>query len=145
MGAIVEMSPEVIIMIIGVVIVILTILVVVIKIGMRRAPLKPRKKTYKARWADLQKLRKTKDTWPEAVFAADKLLDRALVKKGFKGKSMGERLVSAQRKLTNNDEVWFAHKLAKKLHDNPDTKLKEKEVKNALVGFRQALKDLGAL
>ncbi len=139
------MSPEVIIAIIGFVIVGLTILVVVIKIGMRRAPLKPRKKTYSARWKDLQKYCKTKETWPEAIFAADKLLDKALIKKGFKGKSMGERLVSAQRTFTDNDGLWYAHKLCKNLRDNQDLKLKEKEVKNALVGFRQALKDLGAL
>lgn len=145
MGAIVEMSPEVIIMIIGVVIVILTTIVVIVKMGMRRAPLKPRKKTYSARWTELQKLCKSKETWPEAIFAADKLLDKALIKKGFKGKSMGERLVSAQRKLTDNDDVWYAHKLSKKLHEDPAKKLKEKEVKEALVGFRQALKDLGAL
>lgn len=139
------MSPEVIIMIIGVVIVILTVVVVVVKMGMRRAPLKPRKKTYSARWAELQKFCKQKETWPEAIFAADKLVDKALVKKGFKGKTVGERLVSAQRKLSDNDSVWYAHKLCKKLQENPSMRLKEEEVKDALVGFRQALKDLGAL
>lgn len=139
------MSPEIIIAIIGFVIVGLTILVIVIKVGMRRAPLRPRKKTYNARWRELQKFCKTKETWPEAIFAADKLLDKALIKKGFKGKSMGERLVSAQRTFTDNDDLWYAHKLSKRLRENPDLKLKEKEVKNALIGFRQALKDLGAL
>lgn len=139
------MSPEVIIAIIGVVIVVLTILVIAIKIGMRRAPLKPRKKTYNARWKELQQYCKTKETWPLAIESADKLLDKALIKKGFKGKSTGERMVSAQRKLTDNDGVWYAHKLCKKLRENPDMKLKEKEVKEALMGFRQALKDLGAL
>lgn len=139
------MSPEVIIALIGFVIVGLTILFIVIKMGMRRAPLKPRKKTYNARWKELQKYRKTKDTWPQAINAADKLLDKALIKKGFKGKSMGERLVSAQRTFTDNDSLWYSHKLSKKLRENPELKLKEKEVKEALIGFRQALKDLGAL
>ncbi len=139
------MSPEVIIAIIGFVIVGFTVLFIVIKMGMRRAPLKPRKKTYNARWKELQGYCKSKDTWPQAIIAADKLLDKALIKKGFKGKSMGERLVSAQRTFTDNDGLWYAHKLCKKLHENPSMKLKEKEVKNALIGFRQALKDLGAL
>lgn len=139
------MSPEVIIALIGFVIVGLTILFIVIKMGMRRAPLKPRKKTYNARWKELQKYCKTKDTWPQAINAADKLLDKALIKKGFKGKSMGERLVSAQRTFTDNDSLWYSHKLSKKLRENPELKLKEKEVKEALIGFRQALKDLGAL
>jgi len=139
------MSPEVIIATIGFVIVGLTMIVIVGRVGMRRAPLKPRKKTYNTRWKELQQFCKTKETWPDAIFAADKLLDKALLKKGFKGKSMGERMVSAQRKLTDNDDVWYAHKLCKKLRDDPTMKLKEKEVKEALVGFRQALKDLGAL
>lgn len=139
------MSPEVIIALIGFVIVGLTILFIVVKMGMRRAPLKPRKKTYNARWKELQKYCKTKDTWPQAINTADKLLDKALIKKGFKGKSMGERLVSAQRTFTDNDSLWYAHKLSKKLRENPELKLKEKEVKEALIGFRQALKDLGAL
>lgn len=139
------MSPEVIIAIVGFVIVGITMLVVILRIGMRRAPLKPRKKKYRSQWNELQKYCKAKDTWPEAIFAADKLLDKALIKKGFKGKTMGERLVSAQRTFTDNDELWFAHKLSKKLHETPPPKLKEKDVKDALIAFRQALKDLGAL
>jgi hypothetical protein len=139
------MSPEVIIAIIGFVIVALTGLVVVLKFTFRRAPLRPRKKSYTKRWKDLQKYCKTKETWPEALFRADSLLDRALIKRGFKGKTMGERLVNAQRKFTDNDELWYAHKLCKKLRDNPELKLKEREVKDALIGSRQALKDLGAL
>ncbi len=139
------MSPEAIIAIIGFVIVSLTVLVVTLKFSLRRAPLKPRKKSYQKRWKELQAYCKTKETWPQALFAADKLLDKAMIRRGIKGKTMGERLVNAQRKFTDNDELWFAHKLCKKLYDNPDLKLKEQDVKDALIGFRQALKDLGAL
>ncbi len=58
---------------------------------------------------------------------------------------MGERLVQAQHLLSDNDGVWFGHKLRAKIETDPAAKLKEKEVKSALVGIRQALKDLGAL
>ena len=58
---------------------------------------------------------------------------------------MGERLVDAQRVLTNNDAIWFAHNLAKKAVNDSTMKLKESDVKKSLVGFRQALRDLGAL
>lgn len=145
MGAVSFMSPEVIIAIIGVAIVIITIIFIVLKFTWRRAPLKPRKKTYTAKWQELQQYCKHRETWPKAVEEADRLLDKAMIKRGFKGKSTGERLVSAQRALTDNDAVWYAHKLCKKLREDPGVKLKEKEVKEALVGFRQALKDLGAL
>ncbi len=97
------------------------------------------------RWKELQKLCGDKTTWPLAVIDADKLLDEALRKSRVKGKTMGERLVTAQHDLTNNDAVWFAHKLRNKLVHEQYSGLKENDVKNALIGFRQALKDLGAL
>lgn len=108
-----------------------------------RRKLKPAK--FKSQWTELQKFCKSKDTWPLAIINADKLLDEALKKKHLKGRSMGERLVEAQKLLTDNDAVWYAHNLSKKLLDDSYGKLKESEVKKSLVGVRQALRDLGAL
>jgi len=100
---------------------------------------------YSKRWKDLQKLLGDPQTWPLAIIDADKLLDEALKQTRVKGKTMGERLVSAQHELSNNDAVWFAHKLRNKLVHEDYRKLKQGEVKDALMGFRQALKDIGAL
>jgi hypothetical protein len=58
---------------------------------------------------------------------------------------MGERLVSAQRELTDNDGVWFGHKLRNRLVHETNVKLTKQEVQEALVGIREALKDLGAM
>lgn len=99
---------------------------------------------FQNKWRDMQKLLANKDNWKQAVVDADKLLDEALRKKRFKGKTMGERLTKAQRLLTDNESVWFGHKLRAKIESEPDAKLKEKDVKDALLGIRQALKDLGA-
>ncbi len=104
-----------------------------------------RPERFQKKWHDLQVFCKDKTTWPNAIIDADKLLDEALKKKRFKGRSMGERLVQAQRMFTDNDGVWFGHKLRAKVETEPDAKLKEKDVKDALLGIRQALKDLGAL
>lgn len=110
----------------------------------RHRPARLNNEYFQMRWRDLQKLCGDKNTWPMAVIDADKLLDEALRKRRYKGKTMGERLVTAQRELSNNDAVWFAHKLRNKLvHEH--ISLKESDVKDALIGFRQALKDLGAL
>jgi hypothetical protein len=111
---------------------------------LRRRPRKLKTNRFQERWTDLQKMCADKSTWPEALIAADKLLDEALKKSRFTGKSMGERLTKAQRSLTNNEAVWFGHKLRSKIENDPNIKLKESEVKQALVGIRQALKDLGA-
>ena len=80
-----------------------------------------------------------------AVIDADKLVDEALKKLRFNGKTMGERLVAAQRSLSNNDGVWYAHKLRNRLVHEPSVRLKKNEAQSALTGFRQALRDLGAL
>ncbi len=98
------------------------------------------------KWKEVQLFCKDKDLWSKALIDADKLLDKALKKRKFKGKSMGERLVNAQRYITDNDDIWDAHNLVKKLIDAPDkVRLKENDVKEALISFREALKDLGAL
>ena len=102
-------------------------------------------KKFQEQWKELQKYCASKETWALAVVDADKLLDEALKKKGIKGKSMGERLVEAQRQLSDNDGVWFAHNLAKKLLEDSVSRLREADVQKSLVGVRQALRDLGAL
>lgn len=99
---------------------------------------------FQAKWKEAQVYCKDTATWPLAVINADKLLDEALKRRRFKGKTMGERMVSAQRELSDNDGVWYAHKLRNRLVHEADVKLREPDVKKALVGIRQALKDLGA-
>lgn len=97
------------------------------------------------KWLDAQKLCKSKETWPLAIINADALLDEALKKSGYKGKTMGERMVSAQRDFSDNDNLWFGHKLRNKLVHETNVPLKERDVKDALIGIRQGLRDLGAL
>jgi hypothetical protein len=129
---------------------IIAVVILVVVIGIIFLVLEHRPRTlnvdyFKKRWQELQKLCANRATWALAIIDADKLLDEALKKAHFKGKTMGERLVSAQHTLTNNDSVWFGHKLRNKIVHESDTKLRQKDVRAALVGFRQALKDLRAL
>jgi hypothetical protein len=110
----------------------------------KRKPRRLKPDYFAAKWKELQQYCRNKETWPQALVMADKLLDEALKKRRYKGKSMGERMVSAQRKISNNDSLWYAHNLCKKAAENADIRLKEADVKQALMGIRQALKDLGA-
>lgn len=114
-------------------------------VWLKRRPKHLNKEYYQERWQTLQGLLKDKSTWPLAVIDADKLLDDALKRMHYKGKTMGERLVSAQREISDNDGVWFGHKLRNRLVHESNVKLTEKMVKEALLGIRAALKDLGAL
>jgi hypothetical protein len=110
-----------------------------------KRPPKLKREYFKQEWQDLQKLLRNKDRWDVALVRADKLFDIALKKNRYRGASMGERMVKAQKKFTDNDGAWFAHKLRKEVESNPDFKLTEKDLKAALVAIRQVLKDLGAL
>lgn len=110
-----------------------------------RLPKRLKQDRFSDRWKSLQSSLKDRTQWADAIVIADKMLDEALKKRKFKGGSMGERMVSAQRYFTNNDDLWFAHNLCKKLKADNELKLKEADVKDALLGFRQALRDIGAL
>ena len=99
--------------------------------------------TLESRWKEIQKLLASHTTWKDAVVKADGMLDDVLKRRHYKGKTMGERLVSAQHQLTANDMVWFSHKLRNKLvHE--DVTVTKSDVKRCLLGFWRALKDLGA-
>lgn len=111
----------------------------------RRRPAKINSDRFAERWKALQQNCATRKTWPQAIIEADDLLDDALKKRRYKGKTPGERLVSAQHDLTSNDSVWFGHKLRKTIAAKDVRKLKKGDVLEALAGFRQALRDLGAL
>jgi hypothetical protein len=100
------------------------------------------------RWKSLQHLCSSRKTWPQAIIEADDLLNDVLKRSRYKGKTTGERLVAAQHSLTSNDTVWVGHKLRKQMEEAIDLdvrKLKKKDMVIALSGFRQALRDLGAL
>ena len=110
-----------------------------------RRPRKLDPNKFQERWQDLQKYCATRKTWPQAIIAADDLLCEALKARRYKGKTAGERLVSAQHDLTANELVWFGHKLRDKIVDQDVRTLKKQDILEALAGFRQALRDLGAL
>ena len=135
------MSAELLITVVGAALAIMGVITFIV-----RRPKKELDTThFQRKWKELQKQCAKTETWSLAVIQADSLLDEALKKKRFKGKTMGERLVSAQRSLTNNDGVWFGHKLRNQLVHQTDVALREKDIKHALIGIGQALKDLGAL
>lgn len=129
---------------IGAIIFGIIILLVISRLG--RKFVRPLNREYfERRWSELLARVKTPEGMVLAVIDADKLLDEALKKKGYKGKTMGERLVAAQRALSDNDGAWFGHKLRNRLVHETDARLRKNDARNALAGIKQALKDLGAL
>lgn len=112
----------------------------------RKVPKGLNKEKYQSDWLGIeQSLSAEPGTWQLAVMNADKLLDRALKERGFKGSTMGERMVSAGRIFTKRDYVWAAHKLRNRLAHEEVKNLSLKLTKQALTSIKYALKDLGAL
>ncbi len=135
------MSAEKIVFIIAVCLVVVSIATVIFV----KLPRKLKQDKYREQWRALQARCADKSQWNLAVIEADDLLASALKKKKIKGSSTGERLVEAQKMFTDNDAVWFGHKLRTKLDADENLKLKQDEVKKALMGIGQGLKDIGAL
>ena len=93
-------------------------------------------------WKDILKMADDPKTRPMSIIQADKLLDEALKCCGFRGQTMGERLISAKKALTKRNDVWNAHKLRNRLVHETFIEASEKEVNTALNGYRRAFKDL---
>ena len=132
-----------IIFLVAIIILGVLILAAISWLGNRR-PYTLKKNYFHQQWIELLNRVRTPEGMVLAIIDADKLLDEALKHAHFKGKTTGERLVSAQRILTDNDGVWYAHKLRNRLVHEPNQQLKKREAQNALEGFKQGLRDLGA-
>ncbi len=135
------MSPEKIIFIVSIVLVSISTALFIYK----KLPKRLKHDKFYENWKNIQKYCAEKESWQKAIVEADDLLEKALKKRKIKGLTMGERLVAAQNIFTNNDGVWFGHKLRTKLDANPHAKITQDDTKKALLGIGQALKDLGAL
>ena len=99
-------------------------------------------KYYRDRWAKIEQVQKMGEPcWHVAIIQADKLLDRALKERGFSGETMGERLKSSHA----GDKIWAAHKVRNRIAHESDVKLNAIVVNQALRGFKQGLKNVGAL
>ena len=84
-------------------------------------------------------------TFVTTIINADKLLDRALHEMGIPGKTMGDRLKKSGGKFTDINGVWRAHKLRNAIAHEDDLEITYRQAAGALLVYKQALKDLGAI
>ena len=127
-------------------IILLVLLCFVLYIGLRRYKNKLiSPKYYLENWLRLVSYLREKKLWYKAIIDADKLLDEALTKAHYKGNSVGEKLVSAQKKFKDSEDIWYAHKLSNKITEENINKFTKSQIIKALNGFKQALVDLNAL
>lgn len=112
----------------------------------RRTPKGVNKEKYQADWLKIENsLSDERASQQMAIIDADKLLDRALKERGFKGQTMGERMCAASRDFTKRDAVWGAHKLRNKIAHDEDVTVTINLTRRVLASYKYALRDLGAL
>ncbi len=102
---------------------------------------------YQTKWLQIENglVRDDPRTYSMAVLNADKLLDKALSEMGVSGKTMGERMKKANDRFENPNAVWGAHKLRNQIAHENDFDIDYSQASHALAGFKQALKNLGAI
>lgn len=100
---------------------------------------------YRSRWLQIEQKLSQDDAASHqmCVLNADKLLDQALKEKGVSGETMGERMKAT--KWSNANAVWAAHKLRNQIAHETDVKIDYGTARRALAGFKQGLKDVGAI
>lgn len=102
---------------------------------------------YRTRWLAIEQslTREQPVSSHMAILNADKLVDQALKERGYGGQTMGERMKSAKQIWSNRNAIWEAHKLRNQIAHEPDANVTYESARRALAGFKQALKDLGAI
>jgi len=98
-----------------------------------------------------EKIKKRLETGSEsetklALIEADSLLDKALERRGYEGKSLGEKLEKVTVDvLSNLEEVLNVHKIRNNIIHDPTYILNLEEAKKAISIYEKALTDLEAL
>ena len=102
---------------------------------------------YRSKWLAIEQslVRDSEASYHLAILNGDKLLDQALRERGFKGQTMGDRMKFARGTWSHRDALWQAHKLRNKIAHESDVRVEYDQARRALAGFKQALKDLGAI
>ena len=105
------------------------------------------KEKYQTRFLSIENhLVKTNSaTFMKTVIDGDKLLDKAMVEMGIPGKNMGDRLKHSKDKFSDINAVWKAHKLRNALAHEDDLEITYRQAQVALMIYKQALKDIGAI
>lgn len=113
--------------------------------GRGEGPVTARPEEFNEEWqAVLDHLNSANESeWKLAIIEADKLIDDLLIRKGYQGESMAERLsLLTRREFKSLDLLWEAHKVRNRIAHKLDFKLNRSEALRAISYYEEALKDL---
>lgn len=123
-----------------------TLLIIVMTLT-KRGPVGLDVEKYRSRWLHIESSLKRDEhsSYHLAILNADKLLDQALRDRGIRGETMGERMKTARTTWSNANAVWTAHKMRNQIAHETDVHITYDDTRRALAGFKQALRDIGAI
>ncbi|MCR4285266.1 MAG: hypothetical protein NUW00_00020 [Candidatus Kaiserbacteria bacterium] len=105
--------------------------------------------TRSARWDVIQKRagEPNPESWRVAIIEADILLDETLSKAGYVGKSLGEKLKSANpSSFTTIQDAWEAHKVRNDIaHVGSDFVLTQRVAKETLLRFERVFREFSVI
>lgn len=100
----------------------------------------------RSRWAEIEQSSAASSAGLKgAITDADKLLDYVMKGQGARGETMAERLKRSERRLSDKEAVWQAHKLRNHLNHEVGFEVVPSHAREAIAAYGRALKDLGAL
>jgi hypothetical protein len=101
------------------------------------------------RWKHIQMLMEgvKSSEWREAITEADIMLDDVLMRKGYEGENLGERLKSMDRSmLASLDDAWEAHKVRNKIaHEGSAFDLSQTVAQRTIAMYENVFRELGAV
>lgn len=97
------------------------------------------------RWKHIEMLmeQNKESDWRQAIIEADIMLDDMLMKQGYAGPSVGDKLKQAERSdFLTLDDAWEAHKVRNKIaHDGSSFELTERDARLAIERYRRVFSE----
>ena len=106
------------------------------------------KEEVKNNWLRIQELMVSTNPsdWNMAVLHADSLLDEVLIRFGYQGESMADRLkIVDPHQMPSLDRIWSAHRLRNSIAHDPGLQNTRETIEYAIKTYEQALKELGLM
>lgn len=99
-------------------------------------------------WGEIRELANSANPsdWSMAVIRADGLLNDTLLKLGYEGDTMADRLrIVDPTKLPSIDRIWSAHRLRNNVVHGPPQDYSKETIIQALRSYEQGLRELGVM
>lgn len=139
------MTP--VIVILSIVIIVIIAIVAAILFLTRGKPTLLDQEKYRTEWLTIENGldKNNAATFQFALLAADKLLDQALTELKADGETIEERIRITRNRFVNGVQLAAARKLMKQITGRDEKKVNITIVRRAVMVYKKALKELGAI